>query len=374
MSDNDGNIGTFQAKTNLAVRSNVLTIGYGFEREKYENKNFPVTSSENNTTDASQSSNTVVIQDQLEAFDSRLQLSGAFRVQLFELAQPRFVPVSASYQTVTLKNPPTSYTFDGSGAYFFRSTGTKLRLHGGNGYRVPSLYERFGSDFFTFLVPNVFNPYGDPFLKPERSVGFDGGIDQGLAKGRARLSATYFYTQLIDTIGFVFPAPPVGTTPRSFGGYVNQKGGIARGGEFSGEFAPYRNTSIYTSYTYTKGLLRAPELPGSGVLIPRGIPVHKFTLVLGQRIGKRLDLNFDFVATSSYLGSIFSTTNFASRLFRFEGARKADLTAAYEIPASNDKVRFRLFGTIENLFNRDYYENGFRTARITGRGGVKVSF
>jgi hypothetical protein len=54
--------------------------------------------------------------------------------------------------------------------------------------------------------------------------------------------------------------------------------------------------------------------------------------------------------------------------------RKADLTVGSDIPTSFEKVRFRVFGTIENLFDQDSYENGFRTSGITARAGVKLSF
>jgi outer membrane receptor protein involved in Fe transport len=37
-------------------------------------------------------------------------------------------------------------------------------------------------------------------------------------------------------------------------------------------------------------------------------------------------------------------------------------------------MRFRIFGTIENVFDYDYYENGFRTAGRTARGGLAFSF
>jgi outer membrane receptor protein involved in Fe transport len=105
-----------------------------------------------------------------------------------------------------------------------------------------------------------------------------------------------------------------------------------------------------------------------------GVPVHQFTLVATQRIFDRLTLNFDFLGTSSYLTSIFSNTIFSSRIYQFRGARKADATASYEIPTNRDKLTFRLFGTVENLFDYDYYENGFRTAGRTARGGLSVAF
>jgi outer membrane receptor protein involved in Fe transport len=50
------------------------------------------------------------------------------------------------------------------------------------------------------------------------------------------------------------------------------------------------------------------------------------------------------------------------------------LTASYEIPTGNDKLRLRLFGTVENLFDYEYFENGFRTAGRTARGGLSVAF
>ena len=65
---------------------------------------------------------------------------------------------------------------------------TKLRLHVGNGYRVPSLYERFGSYFFL----GTFFPLGNPQLKPERSIAVDGGVEQYLANERVKLTGTLF--------------------------------------------------------------------------------------------------------------------------------------------------------------------------------------
>jgi iron complex outermembrane receptor protein len=366
-SDFNGNIQTFQAKTNLTLRSNLLTIGYGFEREKYGNDSFfnnfinPTDS-----TEAAQSSNTFVIQNQLSAFGSRLQLSGAFRAQSFNLEKPGFL-VASPLQNITLDNPPTAYTFDGSAAYFFRSTNTKLRAHAGNGYRVPSLYERF-SAFFGFLTPSRLFLAGNPDAKPERSIAFDAGIDQSFNSNRVRLSATYFYTRLIDVIGYgTFPQPdPFGrVNAETFGGYLNTKGGIARGAEFSADFHPFAATGIFASYTFTNSDERVPR---SGILRSLGIPTHQLTAVVNQRIFDRVNLNFDFVATSSYLGSIFP------RIYRFKGQRRGDLTASYQIPTGSDKRRVRLFGTIENIFNQDYYENGFRTARTTARGGLQLSF
>ena len=106
---------------------------------------------------------------------------------------------------------------------------------------MPSLYERFGTFFSTFAGPE-FVALGDPNLKPEKSIAFDAGIEQYFASERVKLAGVYFYTKLIDTIGFGNIVDSIGSTPRPFGGYVNQKGGIARGGEFSATVRPAHTT------------------------------------------------------------------------------------------------------------------------------------
>ena len=97
---------------------------------------------------ARQSSNTLYVQDLLGLFGDRLQLSGAFRAQWFSLESPTFSSPSLPNRFADAETPPASYTGDGSASYYFEKTGTKVRAHVGNGYRVPSLYERFSFSYF----------------------------------------------------------------------------------------------------------------------------------------------------------------------------------------------------------------------------------
>src|SRR5205823_346291 len=106
--------------------------------------------------------------------------------QRFELSRPQFLGTVPVYAGAAAINPPNAFTADVSIAYFIRRTGTKLRSHGGNGYRKPSLFELFGATF----APGSFSAYGDPRLKPERSIAIDGGIDQYFASDRLRLSGS----------------------------------------------------------------------------------------------------------------------------------------------------------------------------------------
>lgn len=368
----DGQIHTLNSKFDWTTSNNLLTIGYEFELEKYGNEGFTASASGNFFTNVDQSSNTFFVQDLVGLFEDRLQLAGGFRFQLFSLDLPGFSVNNAPYNSLTLESPANSYTFDGSASYYFASSGTKIRTHLGNGYRVPSLYERFGTFYSSYSQD--FTAIGDPYLEPERSIAFDGGIDQSLANNKVRLSATYFYTKLIDTIGYANSAPKIGTTVRPFGGYSNTKGGISRGAEFSSNMRISNQTDFFASYTFTNSDQRESQVAGSGILKTLGVADHQFTLVATQRIGDRLSLNFDFLATSDYLGPIFSNSIFSTRIYRFKGNRRGDLTARYEIPIRSEKVRFVVSGTVENIFDHERFENGFRTTGRNGRVGLGINF
>ena len=369
----DGTIHTANVHFNWTpVRENTLTAGYEFESERFGNSGSTPSGTANFFTKAGQKSSTFYVQDLVSLASGNLQLAGGLRVQRHGLDRPVFSLTNAPYNNLTLSNPPTAYTFDGAASYFFPKSGTKLRAHVGNGYRVPSLYERFGTFFNTF-PSNSFVALGDPRLKPEKTIAFDAGVEQNVSKDRVRLSATYFYTRLNDIIGFGNAAPNIGTTTRPFGGYVNQKGGNARGGEFSAKIRATATTDVFASYTHTDSRQLTPQVSGSGILKTLGIPENQFTLVATQRFG-RAWVNFDFIGTSTYLAPIFSNTTFSTYIYRFRGNRKGDLTAGYTFGFKKDKQTLRVYGTIENVFNYEYFENGFRTAKATARAGMTFGF
>ena len=367
VNDFDGTVHTFNARTDFRLgRHHLINAGYEFERETFFTRFVDVTPNGNSSAEVDERSHAFFVQDQLRFLDERLQLSAAFRAQTFRLGTPRFTPVAgAPYAGIAFDSPPNAYTGDGSVAYLFRESGTKLRAHVGNGYRKPSLYERFGTFFSPFFG---FSAFGDPRLAPERSIAFDAGLDQTFASNRARLSATYFYTRLQEVVAFGdTPADPFGR----FGGYVNTGGGLSRGAELSGELAPARWLDLFASYTHVNSDQRRPSV--AGVLRAFAVPEHQFTLVANARLGSRVAVNFDLVASTDYLAPLFDNRTFTNRAYRFDGIRKGDLTASYTFPLS-DARRLRLFGKIENVFDREYYENGFRTPGVTGRAGAALHF
>jgi vitamin B12 transporter len=372
-SDFDARVHTVNARADIRTGDlNLITGGYEFESESFTNPSFQVSPADNSNVDVTQRSHSLFVQDQLALLDDRLQISGSFRTQWFKLERPVFTPAAtAPYQGITFQSPPTAYTGDGSVAYTFRSSGTKIRGHIGNGYRSPSLFERFGSSFDSFFGYSVF---GDPRLQPERSLGFDVGIDQSFPSNRARLSASYFYTELQRVIIFDFSGliDPVTDPFGRFGGYLNTNGGIARGLEVEMNATLTRTLNITAAYTFTKAQQRTRQVPGT--LRSLVVPDHQFSIVATQRIARRVLVNFDFAASSNYIGAIFDPNTFASRGYRFKGMAKADLGASYSLPLGDDKRELRFFGYLDNIFDREYFESGFRTPGRTGRAGATFVF
>jgi outer membrane receptor protein involved in Fe transport len=300
----------------------------------------------------------------------RLLFSGGFRAQFFQVDNPVFIPSASSpYQGIAFSSPPAAYTGDGSAAYFLRSTNTKFRAHVGRGYRAPSLYERFGSSFDSLFG---YTNYGDPRLAPEHSNAFDGGVDQTFAQGRARLSATYFYTRLEDTIAFG-PLPSTDPYGRIFGGYLNSKGGISRGGEVSARFSPIHSMDVTAAYTYVNAIERAPIY--GDVLRTFVIPRNQFSATVSERLGKRMLLTFDTLDAGNYLEPVSGDfiTTFTTRVYRFDGLRRINAGASYRIPLGEYRaIRFYVRG--ENLGGQNYYESGFQTPGRTGVGGMQWEF
>jgi vitamin B12 transporter len=365
----DGRIDTFNLQADARVgQYSLLTVGYEFERERYIGRNRDENTDPLFRTDAGteveQRSNSFFIQNQWRALENRFQVAAAFRLQSFDLKQPEFFGGTSVYSGLQYESPRTAHTGDGSISYFFRSTGTKLRAHVGNGYRAPAPFERFGSSIFN----GVFSGFGDPRLRPERTIAVDAGIDQRLARDRVQLSATYFYTRLqevivFDSSGFITPdTDPFGR----FGGYRNTGGGLARGVELAANTKPYHTLDLSASYTFTNAANRVPSsVPG--FLRTFVQPRHTFTLFAAQQITRRLDLIFDMFAYGSYFFP------FSSRAFRFSGPVKSDLGLNYTMPMS-DRVSMKFYGKVENIFDREYFESGFRIPGAVFTGGMGLRF
>jgi iron complex outermembrane receptor protein len=357
---NRGTTDTVDARVNLQLaRTNLATAGVEFERESLFQSSQPSFTFFNNTTDR-QRTFAVFGQDQLSFLEDRLRISLGVRGQWYRIRsadRPGFLQG---------REAESSITGDGSIAYLINHTGTKLRAHVGNGFRAPSLFERFGEG--TFSGAGV-TRFGDPTLRAEQSISVDGGFDQRLATDRLLFGATYFYTRLQRVITFAgFAIDPLGVG--RFSGFVNRSGGMSRGVESYLQAAPLKGMEVRASYTFTN----SDRALAGGALAPEYvIPKHLIGFTLTQRIRSFL-LNVDVNRTGSYIAPVFEN-NFPFRMaeLRFDGYTKADAFASYERRAG-ERWTWTLFGGVENLFDRKYYENGFVAPGAVGRGGIKLKF
>ena len=203
------------------------------------------------------------------------------------------------------------------------SRGSRLRATWGTGFKAPTLFQLYDPEF------------GALDLDPERSRGWDAGIDQELASGRVRLFATWFETRFEDLITFAFPD-----------GYRNENEVTTRGLETGVTALPTPGIRLEASYTYTNAeaatgpdadlpLIRRPRHLGS--LDAAWIPGHGTDVTLGVRwVGERDDLDFSV---------------FPSQRVVLDSYLVARIAASWEV---RDAVR--LFGRIENVLDADYEE------------------
>lgn len=375
--DYQGSVDEFRARLSYALGThNTFSAGYAWTRENYretaaDQDPNPATRVYDRT-DARQNFQAVYGQDEIRLLNSRLQVLLSGRFTGIALNQPEIVGGASPYTGARLGTPPSAWTGDASAAYFFAKTGTKIRAHVGNSFRMPSLYERFGGYFYN----GVYYPLGDPRLSPERAVSGDLGFDQYLLGERVRFGATYFYSRLQQVVGFQAFAPTYIDPYGRASGYFNTGGGMSRGVETTLEIRPSRKTLIKGSYTYINAKDEMSEFyTGSGVdplQMPRVMP-NQFKLVATQEIGKHIDLAMDFDAGSAYLFPLFGYDYTASTAYSFPGPRQLGIAGGYT-KTLGDRLTARFYARVSNALNQDYYQDGFRTPGIWAVAGVHLAF
>jgi vitamin B12 transporter len=245
-----------------------------------------------------------------------------------------------------------SYRFD---------QGTRLHAAAGSGVKDPSF-----SDLFDFSAGRFI---GNPNLQPEKSEGWEAGVDQTLLKGRINVGATYFDNRLTDQITTVFTA--AGSTP------VNLPGSDpSRGVEL---FADGRLTEVWrldASYTYL-------DAPQHRSVILNGAPDPTFD---GQAVRRAKDIAsanlawtptgqpYTATLTVRYNGKqgdvAFTDPSFTPVLVQLKAFTLVNLAGTWRI---NEQVE--LYGRIENLFDQTYQEVfSFASPGRAAYGGVRLRF
>ncbi len=353
-----------------------VTGGYEFERENYfdhQDNNLPSFQRISERTRAFQNSNAGFFTAQMSFLDRRLQLSSSGRAQSFQLSKPDFDYAGAVNPYTNIPaSVPGALTGDASIAYLLPRSNTKLRAHVGNSYRAPSVYERFGAGFYNdFLTGKViFTPYGDPRLAPDRYNSVDAGVDQYLFSNRVRVSATMFYTRVVQIIGFNSNGaidPRIDPFGRS-SGYINTSGGISRGTELSVEARPMRSLSLSGSYTYANADTDTDsQVPGFYRVFDT--PRHMISLVGTKQWTRRFDTTVDLFHYSRYYDAYVGFL----QAYAFPGFTKTNLISSYRF-WDDERKSARFYGKVENVFNRRYYFAGVLAPRATFVGGIEYAF
>lgn len=237
--------------------------------------------------------------------------------------------------------------------------GQPFRLHSsvGTGIKYPSFSEQFGT-FYGFVA--------NPNLTPERSLGWDVGLETTFFNGKGVINVTYFNANLEDEIDFNFvpPAAACGSTPFCFIPF-NRTGESKRDGvEVSARLVIMEGVTVGAAYTY----LNARESDGQEEVRR---PPHS----------GRADLNYafdggkgNFNLAAVYNGQMqdlgFSAITFSSERVALDSYWLVSAAASYQLGQGVE-----IFGRVENLLDEDYEEVfGFNTAGVAAYAGMRFKF
>ncbi len=265
-----------------------------------------------------------------------LYLQDSLRVsgRLFATAGFRYDHHSRSGGAVTYRLAP---------AYIIASSQTKIRASLGSGFKSPSLYQLYAPG-------TVFGPIGNDALRPERSLGWDAGIEQPLLNGIVRVAVAYFHNDFKNLIDFSTSA-----------GYTNIGKAETKGVEVEFELRPRENLTFNLFYTkleardktHNTRLLRRPEDTLS-VRLALSILARWTAAVSFDRVGRREDMNYSAWPSLSVTLPAYSLL---SAVVSFEAGRN-----------------LQPFIRLDNILNFRYMQvYGYGSLGFSIQGGVRLS-
>jgi vitamin B12 transporter len=266
----------------------------------------------------------IYLQDQIRVAD-----------QFFLTLGARFDHHSQSGSAATYRLAP---------AYLFSKTGTKLKATIGTGFKSPSLYQLYGPG-------TAWGPIGNENLEPEKSIGWDLGIEQQLLQGKLLLGATYFYNSYRNLISFDF-----------LHGYINIGKAESKGAEISIE-AKLTNEFVFNA-SYTK--LEAKDKVKNSNLLRR--PKDKVTANLSYSFFKKWSINFSFLYIGKRDDADFSTWPYP--LVTLPSYTLFNTSASFDLIS-----HIQIFSRFDNILDKKYEMIlGYGTPGFSVYGGFKLFF
>jgi len=238
----------------------------------------------------------------------------------------------------------TETTYRIAPAYLIKETGTKMKGTFGTGFKAPTLYQ-------LYAPATLWGPIGNKDLKPEKSKGWDFGVEQNFLKNRVILGATYFRNDFKDLIQYEMGQ-----------GYINIAKAKTEGIELFSSVKPVDDLTVRVNYTYTD----TEDKTTGETLIRR--PKNKIGLDLNYHFLKRGNVNLGVIYAGERDDKDFSIS--PPRRVKLDQYTLVNLAASYDISKN-----FQLFGRVENLLDKDYEEvKGYGTPGLSIFGGIKLSF
>ena len=234
-------------------------------------------------------------------------------------------------------------TFHAQASYRF-DEGTRIHAAGGSGVKDPGVFELFA------YAPTS-NFVGNPDLKPEKSIGWEAGVEQRLGRW-ARLDATYFDSRLTDEIATNYAVIPNTV-------YNLAEDSTRRGLEVSGSADLTHGFKATAAYTYLDSRQdHAAELRRARNIASLNLDWRS----VDDRVGAHVTTRFN--------GDQFDT-NFASfQTVRLPSFTLVTLGGDYRIAKG-----LQVYGRVENLLDENYQEVfGYRTPGRAAYAGVRASF
>jgi vitamin B12 transporter len=232
--------------------------------------------------------------------------------------------------------------FNVNPSYVFKTFPLKLLASHSTAYITPSLYQLYG-------------PYGNLKLTPERYATTEFGFETRLTEPKITFKSIFFYREENNAIDFFYNPD----TFESF--YINRQGTYyAQGFEASSRYTVSSRWNTSINYTYTQ----VPEE------LNRLIPKHKVNWDVSYEYKKgSTGLTYQFVnqrADAYFDGTSFETVEVVLPSYRLLNA-----TSTWEIIPK----RFYVFGSITNVLNEDFQEViGYNARGRNFKVGIHVLF
>ncbi|MCP9442615.1 MAG: TonB-dependent receptor [Nitrospira sp.] len=243
-------------------------------------------------------------------------------------------------------------TYRVTGGYHVKETGTRFRGSYGTGFKAPTLNDLF------------FQGFGNPNLKPEKSLSLDAAVEQSLFNDRLHVSAGYFWNRFQNLIQFTSGGPLC--PPGSFGFCpINVAEAKAQGWEFAFRLTLFKGLEVRGQYTYT--LTRAFDSStlglGGNKRLPRW-PVDQGTVGFSYSPIEALRLDIDYRFVGNRHDNLTNSPARALGTFNV-----VNLAASYNVTKN-----WQAYVRVDNLFNEKYEEIfPFGTPIRSIYGGVRVN-